>query len=251
MAPAAAAAVPMIWAWAIMVAVSGVTTGPAAAAAQSGNAVQAVHGLAMHGLPKYALGFDHFDYVNPSAPKGGLLRQHATGGFDNLNPFILKGRAAPMEGVFETLMARSADEPFTEYGLIAESVEVPPDRSWVVFNLRPTARFHDGTPITADDVIFSFDILRSKGTPHYRAYYASVVKVEALADRKVRFIFAKGNNRELPLILGELPVLSKKYWEKREFDHTTLDPPLGSGPYKVESVEANRTIVLARVPDYW
>ncbi|HVI52941.1 MAG TPA: extracellular solute-binding protein [Candidatus Sulfotelmatobacter sp.] len=214
-------------------------------------AAQPEGGIAMHGQPKYANGFDHFDYVNPSAPKGGELHEASLGNFDSFNPFIVKGQAAPIGQTFETLMVESADEPFSEYGLIAESVEVPPERNWVVFNLRPQARFHDNSPITADDVLFSFDILRTKGSPNYRAYYQNVVKAEKLADRKVRFTFAAGDNRELPLILGQLPVLSKKYWQGRKFEETTMDPPLGSGPYKVESFEAGKRLTLVRVKDYW
>lgn len=232
--------------------------GPAlAASAQAGPpavpaTVAPVHGLAMHGQPKYPAGFDHFDYANPSAPKGGDLRLSAFGTFDNLNPFIVKGDAPGAAALpFETLMVSSGDEPFSEYGLIAESIEVPADRSWVVFNLRPQARFHDGSPITADDVLFSFDILRAKGAPFYRAYYQSVAKAEKLADRKVRFTFAPGDNRELPLILGQLPVLSKKYWQGKAFDQTTLQAPMGSGPYKIESFETGRSVTLTRVKDYW
>lgn len=211
-----------------------------------------VQGIAMHGQPKYPAGFSHFDYVNPGAPKGGELRLEALGSFDSLNPFIVKGQPASTAAMpFETLLTPSADEPFSAYGLIAESIEVPDDRSWVVFNLRPQARFHDGSPITADDVLFSFDILKSKGSPFYRAYYASVTKAEKLADRKVRFVFANAENRELPLILGQMPILSKKYWQNRAFDQTTLEAPLGSGPYRIESFEPGRYIVMARVPDYW
>ncbi len=226
------------------------TAGPAPAAFAETPAP--VQGLAMYGQPKYGAGFSHFDYVNPDAPKGGELRLEALGTFDSLNPFIVKGDPAATAAMpFETLLVPSADEPFSEYGLIAESVEVPKDRSWVVFDLRKEARFHDGSPITADDVLFSFDILRSKGSPFFRAYYASVVKAEKLADRKVRFIFAKGENRELPLILGQMPILSKKSWQHRAFDQTTLDPPLGSGPYRVESFEPGRYIIMKRVDNYW
>lgn len=211
-----------------------------------------VPGLAMYGAPKYKPGFDHFDYVNPDAPTGGELRLAAIGTFDSLNPFIVRGVPADgSDSPFETLMTASADEPFSEYGLIAESVEVPADRSWEIFNLRPEAKFHDGSPITADDVVFSFDILRDKGAPFYRSYYAAVTKVEQLGERRVKFTFAQGNNRELPLIVGQLPVLSKAYWAKHNFEETTLEPPLGSGPYKIASVEAGRTLTLARVPDYW
>ena len=220
-------------------------------AVTSAIAAQPEGGIAMHGQPKYAASFDHFDYVNPNAPKGGEVHLAAMGSFDNFNPFIVKGQSADIGQLFETLMASSADEPFSEYGLIAESIETPPERNWVVFNLRPQARFHDGSPITADDVLFSFDILRTKGTPNYRAYYQNVVKAEKLSDRKVRFSFAPGDNRELPLILGQLPVLSKKYWQGRKFEETTLEPPLGSGPYKIESFDAGKRLTLVRVKDYW
>ena len=220
-------------------------------AVTSAIAAQPEGGIAMHGQPKYAASFDHFDYVNPNAPKGGEVHLAAMGSFDNFNPFIVKGQSADIGQLFETLMASSADEPFSEYGLIAESIETPPERNWVVFNLRPQARFHDGSPITADDVLFSFDILRTKGTPNYRAYYQNVVKAEKLSDRKVRFSFAHGDNRELPLILGQLPVLSKKYWQGRKFEETTLEPPLGSGPYKIESFDAGKRLTLVRVKDYW
>jgi microcin C transport system substrate-binding protein len=210
------------------------------------------HAMAMHGDLKYGAGFKHFDYANPAAPKGGDVRMAAIGTFDTLNPFVLKGvPAAGLGDTFDTLMASPADEPFSEYGLVAETIEVPADRSWVIFTLRSEARFHDGSPITADDVIWTFESLRAKGRPFYRAYYAQVAKVEKLGDRRVRFSFAPGDNRELPLILGQLPVLSKAFWAKREFDKTTLEPVLGSGAYKVDTVEPGRSINYQRVRDYW
>jgi microcin C transport system substrate-binding protein len=216
---------------------AGVTVGPA---------------LSMYGDLKYPPGFKHFDYVNPDAPKGGTVKLASIGTFDNLNPFILKGvAAAGLGGTFDTLLIGSADEPFSEYGLIAESIELPADRSWVIFNLRPEARFHDGSAITADDVVWTFDTLKSKGHPHFRSYYSRVAKAEALGPHKVKFIFSEGNNRELPLIVGQLQVLSKAYWSKREFDKTTLDAPLGSGPYEVASVEPGRSISYRRVKNYW
>jgi len=210
------------------------------------------HGLSIHGDLKYGPGFKHFEYANPDAPKGGDVRLAAIGTFDNLNPFILKGVPAAGAGqLFDTLTVASSDEPSSEYGLIAESVEVPADRSWVTFTLRPEARFHDGSAITADDVIWTFQTLKTKGHPFYRAYYAQVAKPEALGPSKVKFSFGPGENRELPVIAGQLPVLSKAYWSKRDFEKTTLEPPLGSGPYRVESVDAGRSIVYRRVKDYW
>jgi microcin C transport system substrate-binding protein len=210
------------------------------------------HGLSLFGNLKYGPGFKHFDYVNPDAPKGGDVRLAAIGTFDSLNPFILKGvPAAGIGTIFETLTVASLDEASSEYGLVAESIEVPADRSWVAFTLRPEARFHDGSPITVDDVIWTFQALRTKGHPFYRSYYAQVVKAEAVGPRKVKFSFGPGDNRELPLITGQMPVLSKAYWSKHDFEKTTLESPLGSGPYRVESVDAGRSIVYRRVKDYW
>ncbi len=211
------------------------------------------HGIAMHGEPKYDPDFTHFDYVNPDAPKGGTARLGAQGQvFDSLNPYTLKGvPAAGASLPFETLLIHSADEPFSEYGLVAETIETPEDRSWVIFTLRPQARWHDGTSITADDVVFSFDTLRTKGHPQYRFYYATVEKVEKLNPLSVKFSFKPGDNRELPLILGQLPLLPKHYWEGRDFESTTMDPPLGSGPYKIARFDPGRSIVYERVKDYW
>lgn len=211
-----------------------------------------VHGIALHGQPKYGPDFPHFDYVNPNAPKGGEARFAAIGGFDTFNPFNIKGEAAAGIGqLFETLLMSSADEPFSEYGLIAESVDVAEDRGSVTFAIRPQAKFHDGGPITADDVLFSFETLKTKGSPFFRLYYANVAKAEKMGERQVKFTFAPGENRELPLIMGQMPVLAKKYWENRDFAATTLDVPVGSGPYRVERFEAGRFIVYQRDGNYW
>ncbi len=210
------------------------------------------HGLSIHGDLKYPRGFTHFDYADPRAPKGGGVTLSAPGTFDNLNPFILKG--VPASGVantFDTLTVNSFDEPSSEYGLVAETIETPPDRSWVAFTLRPAARFHDGRPITVEDVIWTFETLRTKGHPQYRSYYAAVASVEKTGPRTVRFTFKEGENRELPVIVGQLPVLSKASWAGRDFTKTTLEAPLGSGPYRVESFEPGRSITYRRVPDYW
>ncbi len=211
------------------------------------------HGMAMHGDLKYGAGFSHFDYADPDALKGGTVRLSAIGTFDNLNPYILKGvGAAGLGNVFETLMKSSDDEAFSQYGLIAESVDLPQDRSWVVFTLRREARFHDNSPITAGDVVFSFNMLMEKGHPFYRSYYGSVDKVEALDDHRVKFSFVPGDNRELPLIIGNgLPILSEAYWRERDFGKTTLKAPLASGPYRVEAVDAGRSITYRRVANYW
>jgi microcin C transport system substrate-binding protein len=232
--------------------VLGLLLGPSAEiwAADTGAATS--HGLSIYGDLKYKAGFKHFDYVNPAAPKGGDVRLAAIGTFDNLNPFILKGVAAAGIGqLFETLTVASSDEPSSEYGLIAESIEMPADRSWVAFTLRPEARFHDGSPITVDDVIWTFQALKTKGHPFYRSYYAQLQKAEAVGPRKVKFSFGPGDNRELPIITGQMPVLSKAYFTKHEFDKTTLEAPLGSGPYRVESLDAGRSITYRRVKDYW
>jgi microcin C transport system substrate-binding protein len=226
----------------------------AALAGAPGAAAEAVvsHAIAMHGAPKYGAGFRHFDYVNPDAPKGGELRLAAEGSFDSFHAFIPRGTAAAGAAALnETLLVGSADEPFTEYGLLAESIEVPQDRSWALFTLRREARWHDGRPVTVDDVIFSLEVLKKHGHPFYRFYYQAIAKAEPAGERKVRFSFAKGDNRELPLIAGQLPILPRHYWEGRDFSRTTLEPPLGSGPYRVAGFESGRYVVLERVRDYW
>ncbi|MDE0176577.1 MAG: extracellular solute-binding protein [Defluviicoccus sp.] len=211
------------------------------------------HGIAMHGDLKYEADFRHLDYVDPDAPKGGELRRAVRGTFDNLNPFLIKG--VPAHGrhlVFESLLKRTWDEPFSLYGLIAETVAVPDDRSSVAFTLRPEARFHDGRPITVDDVVFSWETLKEKGRPNHRLYYKQVRRIERPGERTVRFVFdADPPDRELPLILGLMPIVSKDYYADVEFEKTTLVPPVGSGPYRVESVDPGRRIVYRRDPAYW
>ena len=210
------------------------------------------HGIAMHGDLKYPPDFKHFDYVNPNAPKGGAVRLQAIGTYDSFNPFIVKGSpAAGIGRIYETLMTASADEPFSEYGLLAESITVPKDRSWVEFRLRPEARWHDGEPVTADDVVWTFETLITKAVPFFRGYYGDVKQVEKRDARTVRFTFKSGTNRELPLILGQLIVLPKHYWAERDFTKTTLEPPLGSGSYKVGAFEPGRHVEYERVEDYW
>lgn len=208
--------------------------------------------IAMHGAPKYPAGFSHFDYVNPNAPKGGSLRQGARGTFDSFNAWIDKGTPAAT-GSIETLMVSSQDEAFTKYCLLCESVEYPADRSWITFHLRAEARWHDGAPIMPQDVVWSFNTLMEKGASRYRFYYADVAGVEAVGARAVRFTFKTNENRELPLILGDLPILPKHYWAHNEndFTKTTLTPPLGSGPYRVGRFDPGRFVELERVADYW
>jgi microcin C transport system substrate-binding protein len=220
---------------------------PCAAQAQDN-----MNGIALHGAPKYPANFTHFDYVNPDAPKGGELRLSGIGTYDTLNPFTLKGVAADgASSVFETLMASSMDEPFSQYGWVAESVTVAPDRTWVAYKLRPQARFNDGTPITPEDVIFSFETLRDKGHPFYRSYYKDVVKAEKTGPHEVKFTFRDATNTELPMIMGQLPILAKHFWEGKDFAATTLEPILGSGPYQATDVQQGRSITFTRVKDWW
>lgn len=211
------------------------------------------HGIAMHGELKYPAGFAHFDYVEPDAPKGGQLRLGTGEAFDNLNPLIVKGAAAPgMRGyVYESLLERSADEPFSLYGLLAQSVETPEDRSWVEFRLNPKARFSDGSPVTAEDVIFSMELLRDHGRPNHKTYYGKIAKAEAKDAATVRFTFDGSGDREMPLIMGLMPVLPKHAVDVAAFESTTLDPPIGSGPYLVAEVEAGRSVTYRRNPGYW
>src|SRR6201997_5753716 len=209
-------------------------------------------GMSLFGDLKYGPDFKHFDYVNPDAPKGGAMRLFAIGTFDTLNPFVVKGVPASGVGqIFDTLSVASEDEPSSEYGLVAEKIELAPDKLSVLYTLHKEARFHDGSPMTPADLVWTFETLRAKGHPMYRSYYGDVTKVEKEGERGVRFTFKSAENRELPQILGQMPVLSKAYWSGRDFEKTTLDPPLGSGPYKIESVDPGRAITYRRVPDYW
>ncbi|WP_231889547.1 extracellular solute-binding protein [Tistrella mobilis] len=209
------------------------------------------HGISMYGDLKYPADFDHFAYAYPEAPKGGTLRSAARGTFDSLNPFALRGISAPVSLAFDTLTVQSLDEPFSEYGLIAGTIDKASDNSSVTFTIRPEARFHDGTPITAADVAATFDQLREKGHPTYRIYYAEVAGVDVLDDHTVRFRFANTKNRELALILGQLPVLPKAWLDTHDLGAGTLEPIPGSGPYRVARAEPGRTLVMERVKDYW
>ncbi|MHA1108856.1 MAG: extracellular solute-binding protein [Alphaproteobacteria bacterium] len=210
------------------------------------------HGISVFGDLKYPAGFKHFDYVNPDAPKGGALRLWALDSFDNLNDYILKGVKA--DGLFltiDTLMVRAMDEPDALYGLVAESATVAPDKSWVAFTLNPKARFHDGSPVSADDVVFTFNILIKDGHPRFRINFRDVAGVEKTGPMGVKFTFKPGQHRDLPTRLATLPVLSAAYYRKVNFNKTTVKPPLTSGPYRVAKAAPGRHIVYRRDPDYW
>ncbi|UVL16282.1 extracellular solute-binding protein [Pseudomonas atacamensis] len=224
------------------------------------------HGYAQFGTLKYPARFTHFDWVNPQAPKGGTLRVMAFGTFDTVNPYTFKGTSPVTTANFlqyginelnEPLMvgtgqySPSGDEPASSYGLIAQSVEYSEDRSWVVFNLRPEARFHDGAPVTAYDVAFSYRTLLKDGHPLYRTALQEVLRVDILNKQRIRFVFKRSGNPLLILRLGELPVLPQHYWKDRDFKATTFEPPLGSGPYRITAVTPGRQLIFERVKDYW
>ena len=210
------------------------------------------HAIAMHGEPKYKKDFQHLDYVNPNAYKGEKVVFSTTGSYDTFNPYTLKGTsAAGIGNLYETLTISSNDEAFTEYGLIAESIEWPEDRSWVAFNLRKEAKWHDGKSITPEDVIWTFNTLKEKGHPFYKYYYGDVINAVKENDLKVKFNFRDTKNFELPLIVGQLPVLPKHYWEDRNFEETSLEIPIGSGPYKIKSFDPGRSITYELNLDYW
>jgi microcin C transport system substrate-binding protein len=231
------------------------TAGPAAAQAKNWK-----HGLSLFGDLKYPEGFKNFDYVNPAAPQGGTVRRGVVGTFDNFNPVIamVKGNiAAGTELFVETLTTAAYDEISTEYGLLAEAVSSPGDHSWVSYRLRASARWHDGKPVTPDDVIFSFDAFK-QNSPYHGAYYRHVTKVEKTGEREITFTFDGPGNRELPQIVGQLPVLQKLWWEstdasgkKRDVTQTTLEPPIGSGPYRVKNFAPGRSLAYEKVAGYW
>lgn len=227
----------------------------AASATDAGGTIVS-HGISAFGDLKYPKDFKHFDYVNPDAPQGGTMSFRGTGGsqtFDSLNAFILKGEPAQGLGLlYDSLLASSADEPDSAYGLVAESLEYPPDRSWVIFNMRPEATFSDGVPITAEDVVFTYDVLKEKGEPFYQITLRDIESVEALDPHRVRFTFKEGAaKRDLPSLAGGLSILPKHYYDKVDFSASTLTPPVGSGAFVVADVQPGKSIKYCRNPDYW
>ena len=222
-------------------------------ALRQAHAAEARHAIAMHGAPALPEGFTRLPYADPGAPKGGRLVQGVLGTFDSLNPLIVKGIAPPsIRGyVIESLMARGYDEPFTLYGLIARAIETDAQRSYVTFHLDPAAKFSDGKPVTAEDIIFSWQLLRDKGRPNHRTYYAKVAKAEALGEQAVRFDLSGSDDRELALILGLMPVLAKHAVKPETFEETSFQAPLGTGPYIVGEVDPGKSVTLKRNPDYW
>lgn len=209
-------------------------------------------GIAMHGTPKYTQQSAHLDYVNPDAPKGGAIKQATIGTFDTLNPYSIKGKAAQgLNLVYDRLMARIWDEPFSMYPLIAESYEMPDDRSSITFHINAKARFHDGSPITAEDVLFSFETLKAEGRPNMRNVYKLVSEAKIIDPLSIKFSFGEGYDKETALILAMMPVLSKNWWSGRIFDSTTLDIPNLNGPYTISAVDPGRSITFTLKPDYW
>ena len=214
--------------------------------------INITHALSMSGSPKYAEDFMHFDYADPEASKGGKLKMGTVGTFDSLNSFIIRGvPAAGLGLIYDTLTVQSLDEPFSQYGLVAAKIELPQDRSWIIYHLDSKAKFHDGKPVTAADVVFSFNLLVNQGDPMYSKYYADIEKAEALDDLRVKFFLGTKPNPELALITGQIPILPKHYWEGRDFAKPGLEIPLGSGPYKILEFKSGRSITYLRHDNYW
>lgn len=224
----------------------------------SASDIMPTYGLSMHGLPELPKDFEHLPYADPNAIKGGSITYGIQGSFDSVNPFILRGQKVAGlrdtfygNNVYESLLLRSRDEPFTMYGLLAESVTMPEDRSFIEFTMNPKARFSDGMPVTVEDVIFSADLLAKKGRPNYQKYYSRIEKIEKTSERKLRITFTKDADRELPLLLSLLPILPKHAIDPETFDQTTLTPIIGSGPYILSNVDQGSSITLTRDPNYW
>ncbi|PHQ69441.1 MAG: ABC transporter substrate-binding protein [Paracoccus sp.] len=230
----------------LVLATTGVAAMPLASPAEP------THGIAMYGEPALEKGFSSLPYVNPDAPKGGTIRLAEPGSFDSLKPWVLKGNAAWGVGVHvaETLMMRSIDEPFTLYGLLAESVETDPDRTWVEFTLRPEAEFSDGSPVTVEDVMWSYKTLGTVGHPRYLGAWAKVAKMQKTGDRSIRFTF-KESDRELAMLMGMRPILKKSQWQDQNFSESGLEPPIGSGAYVIDKVDPGRSISFRLNTDYW
>jgi peptide/nickel transport system substrate-binding protein len=211
------------------------------------------HGIAMHGEPALPPDFTHLPYANPDAPQGGTLHQALVGSFDSLNPFIVRGQVntnAIRTYVFESLLGRNWDEPFSLYGLLAETIDISDDRNVITFHLRPEARFSDGTPVTAADVVFSLETLRDKGRPNYKNAYRKITKIDTPDARTIVFTQTE-SDRELPLIIGLMPIIPKHEWEKRDFEKTTLNPIIGSGPYVLDEIRPGESMTFRKNKDYW
>ncbi len=219
----------------------------------SGAMAEPVHGIAMHGKLKHPSGFSQFSYTSPEAKKGGRFNSAFLGSFDSLNPLISNGVAVQQvrEYVYETLLARAFDEPFSLYGLLAEKVEMPEDRSWIAFTINKKAKFSDGKPVTVDDVIFSHSLLKERGRPNHRTYYSKVKSVVKVGDNTVKFIFQDASDREIPLIMGLMPILPKHLVDPETFEQVSLNIPVGSGPYLIKSVKRGKMILFQRNRNYW
>ncbi|MGI9282992.1 MAG: extracellular solute-binding protein [Endozoicomonas sp.] len=216
------------------------------------NQIPLKHAISLYGEPKYNKGFKHFDYANPDAPKGGELRQAVIGQFDSITPYVDRGSAAAGSHLlYDTLLQRSWDEPLSKYGLIAEWIELDPENRWAAFHINPKAHFNDGHKVTASDVKFTFDLLREKGSTFYRHFYSDIEKAEVTAPLRVLFTFKNNKNRELPLILGQMPILPEHFWKGREFPATGFEVPVSSGPYQIDKINPGRSITYKRNKNYW